>query len=255
MKTFLVDDLRLNNTGYAFRKNKMYIKTLIIGVALFGLGLCGCEQWNQHSGNHWEQGKTGAANWKVNNDRDAQDHILELDHGPTVLPVVDANYEKTSYNAISHLLATSHPPVGEREVFSPDRSVLYSTTVDLNNYDKTTNFGRIQSETLATALVQHWQNDLIKMTLRQSSSPIIPQTGEFLLSRDVLDLAIDYNAGAVLVSTYSVAIDKVYMNVQLINVDYNTIVGSVTYSIPLGPRTLAMLQNLELPSEFEEYLQ
>ena len=36
---------------------------------------------------HWEQGKNGAAEWKVNNDRDAQDHILELEKDPTRWPV------------------------------------------------------------------------------------------------------------------------------------------------------------------------
>jgi len=230
-------------------------KSLCIGFALLGMGLASCEQWNQHAGNHWEQGKTSAADWKVNNDRDAQEHILELDPGCTTLPCYDANYEKTSYNAISHLLATAHPPAGEMEVFNPDRAVLYSTTVDLNNYDRTTNFGRLMSETLSTALVQHWQNDLVKMTLRQSTAPIIPQEGEFLLSREIRDLATDYNAGAVLISTYSVAIDKVYLNVQLINVDFNTVVAAVTYNIPLGPRTLAMLKNAELASEIADYLQ
>ncbi|MBC8202182.1 MAG: hypothetical protein H8E86_09060 [Planctomycetes bacterium] len=233
----------------------MYKRVVLIGATLLGATLLGCEQWNHHSGNHWEQGKKSAANWKVNNDRDAQEHILELDSGCTTLPCYDANYEKTSYNAVSHLLATAHPPAGEMEVFNKDRSVLYSTTVDLNNYAETTNFGRIMSEQLATALVQHWQNDLVKMTLRQSSTPIIPQEGEFLLSRNVRDLATDYNAGAVLTSTYSVAIDKVYINVQLINVDFNTVVGAVTYSIPLGPRTLGLLKNAELASEIAEYLQ
>jgi hypothetical protein len=222
---------------------------LLLGIALLGVGLSGCEGWNHHMADHWEQGKPGAAQWKVNNDRDAQDHILELDSGQTTLPLVDANYEKTSYNAISHLLATAHPPAGQLEVFNPDRAVLYSTTVNLNDYSETTNFGRLQAEALSTALVQHWQNDLVKMTLRQSSTPIVPQQGEFLLSREVRNLAVDFNVGAVLVSTYSVTIDKVYMNVQLINVDYNTVVAAVTYDMPLGPRTRAMLENVEIASK------
>ena len=220
-----------------------------IGIAIFSVSFFGCEGWNHHMADHWEQGKQGAANWKVNNDRDAQDHIMELDPSPTMCPIVDANYEKSSYNAISHLLATAHPPAGQMEVFNSDRTVLYSTTVNLNDYSETTNFGRLHGELFATALVQHWQNDLVKLTLRQSSTPIIPQQGEFLLSRDIQDLAVDFNTGAVLVTTYSVSIDKVYLNLQLINVDYNTVVASTSYSIPLGPRTRGMLQNIEIASE------
>tara|TARA_X000000368_G_C22793358_1_gene606960 strand:+ start:66 stop:737 length:672 start_codon:yes stop_codon:yes gene_type:complete len=222
---------------------------------ILGCTFVGCETWNHRSGNHWEQGKSGAAQWKVNNDRDAQDHILELDSTPTHLPIYDANYEKTAYNAISHLLATAHPPAGELEVFNSDRAILYSTTVDLNNYEMTTNFGRLHAELFSSALVQHWQNDLIKMTLRQSTTPIVPQQGEFLLSRKVQELAVDYNAGAVLVSTYSVAPDKVYLNLQLINVDYNTVVAATSYSIPLGPRTIAMLEGIEIASKGKGFLQ
>ena len=228
---------------------------LTLSIACIGMGLCSCETWINSEGlNHWEQGKKSPADWKVNRDRDAQDDILELDPIPTRIPITDANYEKTSYNAISHLLATAHPTVGQNEVFDSNRTVLYSTTVDLNDYSKTTNFGRLQAESLATALIQHWRNDVVKMTLRQSTSPIIPQQGEFLLSRDIRELAVDFNAGAVLVSTYSVAIDKVYINVQLINVDYNTVVAAVSYSIPLGPRTIGLLKNVEMPAEVGVYL-
>jgi len=222
---------------------------VLIGIMFLGVNLTACEVWNQSQLNHWEQGRESAAKWKVNTDRDAQEYIMELDPSPTMRPIVDANYEKSTYNAISHLLATAHPPAGQFEVFNSDRPVLYSTTVNLNDYSNTTNFGRLHGELFASALVQHWQNDLLKMTLRQSSAPIIPQQGEFLLSRDVQDLAVDYNAGAVLVSTYSVAIDKVYLNIQLINVDYNTVVASATYSIPLGPRTRGMLLNIEIATE------
>jgi hypothetical protein len=229
---------------------------LLIGTLLSFATISGCETWNQSRfGDHWEQGQVSAASWRVNDDRDAQEDILELDATPTHLPIVDANYEKTAYNAISHLLATAHPPAGQLEVFNPDRAVLYSTTVNLNNYNSTTNFGRLHAELFSTALIQHWQNNLLKMTLRQSTTPIIPQKGEFLLSREVQTLAVDYNAGAVLVSTYSVAPDKVYMNLQLINVDYNTVVAAVSYSIPLGPRTLAMLKDIEIASEDGDFLQ
>ena len=234
----------------------MYKKTLTLtlSVACIGMGLCSCKTWNHNNLDHWEQGKKSAANWKVNSDRDAQGKILVLESVPTRIPLTDANYEETSYNAISHMLATAHPLVGQNEVFDSNRTVLYSTTVDLNDYSQTTNFGRLQAESLATALIQHWQNDLVKMTLRQSSTPIIPQQGEFLLSRDIRALAVDFNAGAVLVSTYSVAIDKVYMNVQLINVDYNTVVAAVSYNMPLGPRTKMMLKDIEMPTELGDFL-
>ena len=234
-------------------------KTITIGEIFSSLFFgCAREPWSHqrlNRGAHWEQGKEGAANWVASGKHDNQSLILEIEPIPTKMPTYDANYEQTCYNAISHLLSTAHPFKDGLPVFDSTRSVLYSTTVDLNNYNKTTNFGRLMAESLATALVQHWQNDLVKMTLRQSTTPIIPQSGEFLLSRDVQELAVDYNAGAVLVSTYSVAIDKVYINVQLVNVDFNNVVAAVTFNVPLGPRTIGLLKNAEYPSQIVEYLQ
>jgi len=223
---------------------------IIVITVVATIPLIGCEKWNQKNLNHWEQGKPGAASWKANDDRDVQDHILEIEATPTHLPIHDADYIKSSYNAVS---ASAHPPAGKLEVFNPNRAVLYSTTVNLNDYTNTSNFGRLHGQLFATALVQHWQNDVLKMTLRQSSTPIVPQKGEFLLSRDIQDLAVDFNAGAVLVSTYSVSVDKVYLNLELINVDYNTVVAATSYQIPLGPRTIGMLDNIEIPNE--EFLQ
>ena len=242
------------------------MKNILLLTSLITLSatITGCKTWNHHLGHHWEQGKKGAAGWKVNADRDAQGKIVELEKAPTRLPIHDANYETTSYNAISHLLATSHPLVNtgfydhvksDIDPFGQLNAVLYSSTVDLNNYAKTTNFGRLQAELLATSLVQHWENDVLKMTVRETDIPIIPQQGEFILSRDIQDLADDLNAGAVLISTYSVAIDKVYLNVQLVNSDTNSIVGAVSYSMPLGPRTRGMLNDVEIAQNAQGFLQ
>jgi len=84
--------------------------------------------------------------------------------------------------------------------------------------------------------------------LRQGSVPIIPREGEFLLSREAMEVATDYNAGAVMVSTYTVALDKVYINVELINVNHNAVVASTMFWVPLGPRAYALLNGQEYPS-------
>ena len=168
------------------------------------------------------------------------------------------------------MLATARPPQGNHventqglmpdngmvaaDAFDSTLPVLYSTTVDLNDYDKTTNFGRLMAEALATALTQHWENKVINMTLRQGSVPIIPRQGEFLLTRDLNELATDFNAGAVLLSTYTIAVDKVYINVELVNVHHNAVVAAVMFDIPLGPRTAALLMDIEYASGLDSYL-
>jgi hypothetical protein len=219
-------------------------------VALLGLAaLTGCHTWEAVPYNTmWESGETSAANWKTNAGPKALDKITVLERTSTVQPDYDADYVRTCYNAISNMLATARPDMGQNDAFDSALPVLYATTVDLNDFDSTTNFGRLVSESLATALTQHWRNKVIKMTLRQGQVPIVPRQGEFLLSREAQEVASDYNAGAVLVSTYSVALDKVYINIELVNVNHNAVVASTMFWVPLGPRTHALLRGQEFPA-------
>jgi hypothetical protein len=215
-----------------------------------GLSLAGCNTWESvPQSASWESGATSAAGWKTHAGRRAQERILVTEPTVTRLPTYDADYIRTAYNAISQMLATARPAMDGGDSFDRNRPVLYSTTVNLNNYGDTSNFGRLQSEALATALTQHWRNKVLKMTLRHGDVEVVPAGGEFLLSREARQLALDYNAGAALVSTYSVALDKVYVNASLVNVDQNAVVASVMFEIPLGPRTLAMLRNQQFPSD------
>jgi TolB-like protein len=248
----------------------MQMKAILI-AAVLPLCAASCAQWqSSNAGSHWEGGRSGHAGWRANGNRHLQKRIVVLESIQTAMPTVDANYEQTAYNAISHMLSTARPPQGNHvedvqgpadddgmvgdDAFDPTRPVLYSTAVNLNDYDETTNFGRLMSEALATALTQHWENKVINMNLRQGSLPVVPRQGEFLLSRDMNELAMDFNAGAVMLTTYSVALDKVYVNVELVNVHHNAVVAAVMFDIPLGPRTEALLRGIEFPEAMAAFL-
>lgn len=219
--------------------------------------LSACNTWERPvGGSMWERGDVGAADWKTNAGRGALSRITRLDPGCTTQPCYDADYIETAYNAIGQLLASARPEStgSPFDTFDSSLPVIYASTVDLNDYSKTTAFGRLMAEALATGLNQHWRSNVVKVTLRQGSMPVTPRKGEFLLSRDMQQLAVDHNAGAVMVSTYTVAIDRVYVNVELINVQRNTIVASTMFDIPHGPRTEALLRGIEYPADAKTML-
>ncbi len=235
------------------------MKSLLKTIAAASLcALSACNTWDRPiESPMWERGDVSAANWKTTAGRAALGRITVLEKGCTTQPCYDADYIETAYNAIGQLLASARPHTTGTpfDTFDSSLPVIYSTTVDLNDYTKTTNFGRVMAESLATALNQHWRNNVIKVTLRQGSMPIVPRQGEFLLSREMSQLALDHNAGAVLATTYSVSIDRVYVNVELINVQRNTIVASTMFDIPHGPRTEALLKGITFPAEAANMLQ
>jgi hypothetical protein len=180
-------------------------------------------------------------------------NVVVLD-GYTQETCVDADYIETSYKAMKYMLGNVRGQIMGDDAFDQSRPVIWASTVDLNNYGKTSNFGRLMGESLAIAMQNHRKNKMIQMTLRQGSVPITPE-GEFLLTRDVKDLATKFNAGAALVSSYSVAIDRVYVQCALINVDQNAVVGAVQFDMPLGPRTEALLKGISYPADASSLLQ
>jgi len=181
---------------------------------------------------------------------------LVTDASPTALTSYDANYTETARRAVQYMLWNARDGIVGEDAFDSSRPVLCAVAVDLNDMNKTTNFGRLMGQSLKTALQAQRANKIIEVDLRQGLIPIVQgeNPGEFLLSRNVLALAPRFNAGAALVSTYSIALDKVYVTVELINVDQNVIVAAHQFEVPIGPRTWALLTNKALPPEADSIL-
>lgn len=150
----------------------------------------------------------------------------------------DADLIRTTYNAVDCLQKMQRFPLVD-----PNRRILVADVVNLDNLDSTSAFGRLVAELLSARLT-HRGYSVVHTTVRRGSVVITPD-GEFLLSRDMKVLAENYNAMAVLVSTYTIASDKVYLSVKLVNVPTCEMVAAVDYAMPLGPRTTALLQQAQ----------
>ena len=64
--------------------------------------------------------------------------------------------------------------------------------------------------------------------------------GELLLSREVHDLQASHHAEAVVVGTYAVAKQFVYVNLKMVDAD-NLAVGAYDYTLPLDSNVRALL--------------
>lgn len=146
---------------------------------------------------------------------------------------LDVDPIRTVYNAVDCLL-------GQAPQTDPNRRILVASAVNLNEVENTSTFGRLTGEFLTTRLAHHGYT-VVHLTVRQGSV-VINKEGNFILSRDVEKLAQDYNAVAVLVSTYTLAMDKIYMSLKLVDATDSELLAAVDYAIPNGPRTLALLR-------------
>ncbi|HUW81228.1 MAG TPA: FlgO family outer membrane protein [Phycisphaerae bacterium] len=150
-----------------------------------------------------------------------------------IQPRYNVDLIRTTYNAVDALLARADPSAE-----SPER-ILVATVVDLDNVENTSTFGRLSGELLAARLAQRGRG-VVHATVRQGSV-VIKDDGQFLLSRDMRELAEDYQAQAVLVSTYTRAAENVYVSIKLVNAADNALVAAVDYQLPIDPRTASLL--------------
>ncbi|MBM3992326.1 MAG: hypothetical protein FJ298_15160 [Planctomycetes bacterium] len=110
--------------------------------------------------------------------------------------------------------------------------VLVATMVDINDVDRTTMFGRQTAEFLAARLTQS-DIDVIHATVREDRM-LVKQEGQFLLSRDIAALAVDYNARSVLVATYGVVKDIVYVSLKLVSTVEDSTLAATDFTVPRG---------------------
>lgn len=117
--------------------------------------------------------------------------------------------------------------------------VLVATIVDINAVNQTSMFGRQFAEFLTSRLTQR-SVDVIHATVRQDHM-LIKQDGQFLLSRDIRNLAADRNAKTVLVGTYGTTTKDVIMSLRLVSTVDDATLAAVDFCLERSGATQEML--------------
>lgn len=147
--------------------------------------------------------------------------------------VKDTDIRSANYNAVDFLLEKL--PTKLRK----DSPVLVASLVNLDNLNESSTFGRVVSEQIASRLKQK-DYSTIEMKLRTTVF-IKEGSGEFLLSREISKISIKHRAQAVVVGTYAVASDRVYITIRIVNVNDGNILASCDYEIPMSRDVFKML--------------
>jgi TolB-like protein len=146
------------------------------------------------------------------------------------------NIMNLNYNAADSLLAKL-----KRGYFalSKDAPILVASFVDLDNLNESSTFGRVVSEQIASRFNQRGYAT-IEMKLRTDVF-IREGSGELLLSREVAEISDKHRAQAVVVGTYAVASNKVYLTARVVNVSDGRVLSSYDYDIPITCDVFKML--------------
>lgn len=151
---------------------------------------------------------------------------------PTYEQAAAHPFLQANRNAMGKLLA-GLPPAQ----VSP---LLVATIVDVNDLRVSSPLGRTLSEQYSSAAAAAGI-DVREMKLRGDVF-VREQTGELLLSREIKDIARVHQATAVLVGTYSVGGQYVYVNVKLVRSETGQILRGHDYALPMDRDVQRMLR-------------
>ncbi|MFP8967954.1 FlgO family outer membrane protein [Pokkaliibacter sp. CJK22405] len=136
-----------------------------------------------------------------------------------------ANLVTTSQDAATKLLSQLAP--ADR----PTQPVMVASYVNIDELSESSTLGRTLAEQMASSLTQQGI-PVVELKLRNALF-IQEGNGEFLLSRELKDISRSHQAQMVVVGTYAVARQNVYVSTRLVRVADNRIMASDDYRLPM----------------------
>ncbi|WP_372740680.1 FlgO family outer membrane protein [Neptunomonas sp.] len=124
---------------------------------------------------------------------------------------------------------------------SKERTILATSFVNIDDLQESSTFGRLVGDTVASDLVNSGYN-VMEVRLRNSLF-MQPRLGEFMLSRELRNVGAEHDAQAVLVGTYAIGGDYVYVNVRLVSVVNSQVLSSHDFRLPLNRDIRKMLMS------------
>lgn len=132
------------------------------------------------------------------------------------------------------------------EVVADEYVVAVSTFVSLDNLYATSSLGRYLGEQLLSTLQQ---SGIEVIEVRKTPGLMVsPYHGEYALSRSMDEISLVQDAQAVVVGTYAVAGQEIFINARLLrNVD-NRVLSSASLVLPIDGMTANLLANESMPA-------
>lgn len=122
---------------------------------------------------------------------------------------------------------------------APGAPIIVASLADINALDRSTPFGRIVSQQIATAISAQGY-EVFELLLRNNIY-IKSGEGEFVLSRKIQNISREHNVRAILAGVYAIGKEHVYVTVKLIRAADSVVLAAFDFRVPLGPDVRQLL--------------
>lgn len=120
-----------------------------------------------------------------------------------------------------------------------DHVLIVTSFANVDSLGRSSRLGRTLGQHAAAAITRRGFN--VVEVLLSDTLYISPRQGEFLLTRDVARLAQRYEADAVVVGTYAVAHDVVYVTSKLVRSEDALVLAADSFELSIGPNVRRLL--------------
>jgi TolB-like protein len=150
---------------------------------------------------------------------------------PTYEEAALSQFIQANYKATDALVTTSSPAAANNFRGSGNGTLLVATLADINALERSSALGRVISEHISSRLAQRGVS-VVEMKLRNSVF-VRNNQGEFLLTREIQELARSHNASAIVVGTYTNGNTFVFVSLKLIDPANGIILNAHDYALPM----------------------
>lgn len=169
---------------------------------------------------------------------------------PKVQTAPELTYEQAANNAFN---ATNYAAVGElmKRYQAPASAsntagsaagapFLVTTLVNIDQLEQSSTLGRLISEQVTSRMAQMGFG-VVELKVRNGVY-MKRNEGEFLLTREIKEVASAHKAQAVIVGTYAESSSLIYVSLKLVNPANSMILAAHDYALPLDRQVRSMLR-------------
>lgn len=152
----------------------------------------------------------------------------------------DTDLVEVSYDAVDTLQCNLKRSIPKGSL------IIVSTLLDVNDLKKTSSFGRIISDQIASAF-HNADYRIIGMELPIDLF-IMKEDGMLYLSDEAKKMISQYGAAAIVGGVYAPGKKSVYVSLRMIDTVSTNIISSTDLSVPLGPDARVLLEPKDVGS-------
>ena len=161
---------------------------------------------------------------------------------PTYEQALNNSFKTVNYNAVDELMKRYQSPASANNLAAGGSGspFIVATLVNIDQLEQSSTLGRTISEQIASRMTQMGLG-VVELKVRNGVY-MKRNEGEFLLTREIKEVAATHKAQAVVVGTYAESASFIFVTLKLVNPANSLILAAYDYALPLDKQNRSMLR-------------